>query len=149
MSAIILRRVIRSTGNNFPRFDPELCCTGIDSLETLAGEELNLQFVHHTGRSSSWRNQANLHFPEGMMTPFVTASYQIPREDTTKLPISAPKEDTGGEDSQESDAEGLAILKTVHRTLHAAEESLGVDYPSPDAQTIVHEWCTERDIPRS
>jgi hypothetical protein len=63
------------------------------------------------------------------MTPFVTASYQIPREDTTELPILAPEEGIGGQDGQESNDEELAIPKTVHRTLHVAEESLVMDYP--------------------
>jgi hypothetical protein len=81
-----------------------------------------------------------------MMTPLVTTRHQIPQEDRMELPISMPEEKTDDEDDQESDNEELVIPKTAHRTPDGAEESLAVNHLPTNAQTLVYEWFTERDV---
>jgi hypothetical protein len=80
------------------------------------------------------------------MAPFVMTSHRMPQEDTMESLKSMPEEDTDDEDDQESDGEELVVSKTAHLTPRAAEEPLAVDHLAPDAQTLGHEWFTERDI---
>jgi hypothetical protein len=82
-----------------------------------------------------------------MMTPPVTTSHQIPQEDTIEPLIWTVEDETDDEDDHESDDDESVIPATIHRTPHAAEESPPVHYLPPDAQTLIHEWFTERDIP--
>jgi hypothetical protein len=49
MSAIVLRRAIRLTGKNLPRFSPELRGADADPLDTFPGEGLIPQFAHPAG----------------------------------------------------------------------------------------------------
>jgi hypothetical protein len=68
--------------------------------------------------------------------PNITTGQQFPQEDTMK-----PREEYTDDEDEE-----LVIPKTEHRTPHAEEELLAMDHRPPDAQKLVHERFTERNI---